>query len=459
MMAITGRSGPDGVAAPAARRGSARTARAQRWLARVALSCAATAAAVLIIGGGIRSIGLLAVGTAGIVTCLVAVWWALTHRGIMRWCAAVLALATPAAVVGSYVRAGLLWVVAVCGGLCWVAAAAGHAALSGTSRPRPPREYATPRPCRPYLIMNPRSGGGKVGAFGLADAARRLGAEVTVLDTSEYVDVAALARKAVDAGADLLGVAGGDGTQALVAGIAAENGLPFMVISAGTRNHFALDLGLDRENPASCLDALTDGVELWIDLGLVGDRTFVNNASFGAYAALVEHPEYRDDKAGTALELLPDLLAAQHGPHLQVKTGQTVLSGPQAALVSNNAYQSGDVAGLGRRARLDRGVLGVLTVTIRGTADVAGLVRGRRSQAVSRLTAEEVVIDADAPCIPVAIDGEAGSMPTPVRCRIRPGALRVRVPRTRPGVPDPRPALDWTRITRVAGFSPRGEAS
>jgi len=66
-----------------------------------------------------------------------------------------------------------------------------------------------------------------------------------------------------------------------VAGIAAEHGLPFLVISAGTRNHFALDLGLDREDPVRCLDALTDGVELRADRGIIADRTFVNNASFG----------------------------------------------------------------------------------------------------------------------------------------------------------------------------------
>jgi diacylglycerol kinase family enzyme len=115
------------------------------------------------------------------------------------------------------------------------------------------------------------------------------------------VDVADLARQAVADGADLLVVAGGDGTQALVAGIAAEHGLAFLVISAGTRNHFAMDLGLDRENPAACLDALTDGVEQRIDLGIIGGRTFVNNASFGAYAELVQSPAYRDDKRGTTL--------------------------------------------------------------------------------------------------------------------------------------------------------------
>ena len=104
--------------------------------------------------------------------------------------------------------------------------------------------------------MNPRSGGGKVAKFGLDGKAAGLGARVALLEGPGVVDVAALARQAVDDGADLLGVAGGDGTQALVAGIAASRDVPMMVISAGTRNHFALDLGLDRDDPATCLDAL-----------------------------------------------------------------------------------------------------------------------------------------------------------------------------------------------------------
>ena len=167
--------------------------------------------------------------------------------------------------------------------------------------------------------MNPGSGGGKVAKFGLNDKATALGAQVSLLEGPGIVDVAALARQAVDGGADLLGVAGGDGTQALVAGIAAGRDVPMMVISAGTRNHFALDLGLDRDDPSTCLDALSDGVELHIDLGLIGDRTFVNNASFGVYAEVVQSPAYRDDKTGTALQMLPDMLAGHQGAHLVVR--------------------------------------------------------------------------------------------------------------------------------------------
>ena len=143
-------------------------------------------------------------------------------------------------------------------------------------------ESDAPPPKQPFLIMNPRSGGGKVGRFALKAKAEALGAEVALLEGPEVIDVGLLAREAVAAGADLLGVAGGDVTQALVAGIAAEHDIPLLVISAGTRNHFALDLGLDREDPSRCLDALADGVELKVDLRFIGERPFVNNASFGA---------------------------------------------------------------------------------------------------------------------------------------------------------------------------------
>jgi diacylglycerol kinase family enzyme len=299
--------------------------------------------------------------------------------------------------------------------------------------------------------MNPRSGGGKVGRFGLAERARALGAEVSVLDGPGTVDVAALARQAVDDGADLLGVAGGDGTQALVAGIAAAAGVPFLVISAGTRNHFALDLGLDREDPVRCLDALTDGVEIRVDLGTIGERTFVNNASFGAYAQVVQSPAYRDDKMGTALDMLPALLAKEAEPRLRARAGASVIEAPQALLVSNNPYALNDIAGLGRRSRLDGGVLGVLGVRVANSAQAVGLLRGRHSTGLRLVLAPDVVIEADAPTVPVGVDGEALILPAPVRCAIRPGALRVRVPRDRPGVPPPAPQVSWARLFRLAG--------
>ena len=423
----------------------------QRWLARLALVAAAAAVLVPPLVAGLRqSLGLVLVGLAGLALTAAAVWWALAHKGLVRALAVVLAVAAPLTVLLLYTRARLTWVVLVALGLLALAVAAGRAALRRDAIPEKPPEYDVPPPRRPYLIMNPRSGGGKVTRFGLKDKAEALGAEVALLEGPGPVDVAALARQAVADGADLLGVAGGDGTQALVAGVAAEHGLPLLVISAGTRNHFALDLGLDREDPSRCLDALRDGVELRVDLGFIGGRPFVNNASFGAYAAVVQSPAYRDDKRRTTTEMLPGLLAGQQGPRLVARAENVTVEGPQAVLVSNNVYGMGDIAGLGRRARLDRGTLGMFAVTVNSAAQAAGLLGGRRSRGLISLAGPEVVVDADAAQIPVGVDGEALLLDTPVRCTVQPGALRVRVPRDRPGVPDPKPIMDWKRLWQIA---------
>jgi len=364
----------------------------------------------------------------------------------------VLVVAAPVLIVVAFVRQHLVWVAVVAVALLAAAAAAARAALRTEGQDAAMPTVPAARPRHPFVIMNPRSGGGKVTKFGLKDKAEALGAEVALLEGPGIVDVAALARQAVADGADLLGVAGGDGTQALVAGIAAEHHLPFLVISAGTRNHFALDLGLDREDPAACLDGLTDGEELRVDLGIIGGRTFVNNASFGAYAEVVQSPAYRDDKRGTTLQMLPDLLKGHQGARLSAQAAGTTIEGPQALLVSNDPYGMGDVAGLGRRARLDAGTLGVVAIRIDSASQAAGLLRRGHGHGLTTLTAGEVTVDADAPQIPVGIDGETVMLPTPVRATIQPRALRVIVPRQRPGVPAPKPPLEWPRLRQLASF-------
>jgi diacylglycerol kinase family enzyme len=427
----------------------------QGWLARLALVAAAAAVLVPLAAVGFKAALAVAIsGVAGLALTLAGVWWALAHKGLVRWLAVAVAVLAPLGVLVLYTSRGLLWVVVVALGLVAVAVAAGRAALAGEVVPEQMPEHQVPPPQRPFLIMNPRAGGGKVGRFGLKDRAEALGATVAVLEGPGTVDVGALARQAVADGADLLGVAGGDGTQALVAAVAAEHDVPLLVISAGTRNHFALDLGLDRDDPSRCLDALGDGVELRVDLGVIAGRPFVNNASFGAYAAVVQSPAYRADKARTTLDQLPGLLAGQEGPRLVARADKVAVQGPQAVLVSNNPYGMGDIAGLGRRARLDRGTLGMFAVTVQSAAQAAGLLAGTHSRGLTRLAAPQVVIDADTAQVPVGVDGEALVLDTPVRCVIQPAALRVRVPRDRPGVPDPKPIMDWNRLRQLALTGP-----
>jgi len=409
----------------------------------------------LVVVAGLKSLAMLALGVAAAVVSVASAYFFLSRRGLWRWLSLTVFILVPVAVIVVYAFEDLLWIAFVSAAIWLLASMTARLALTGKQADWQMPEHPAQPPARhPYFIMNPRSGGGKVEEFDLKRKAEGLGAEVFLIGGPEPVDVAQVAREAVDQGADLLGVAGGDGTQALVAGIAAEHGLPFVVISAGTRNHFALDLGLDREDPSACLNALSDGVELRVDLGVINGQTFVNNASFGAYAEIVETPAYRGDKVNTTLNTLPDLLQGHRGAHLRARAGGTEIDGPQALLVSNNPYGTGDIAGLGRRVRLDRGILGVVAVTVSSAAQAIGLLRGSHATGLTVLTAEKIEITADTPQIPVGVDGESVLMSTPVTCTVSPGALRVWVPHDRPGVPAPKARMDWTMLRHLAGFSP-----
>jgi len=161
-------------------------------------------------------------------------------------------------------------------------------------------------PRRPVLFVNPRSGDGKAARAGVAERARAKGIEAVILAPGQ--DLAALAREAVTAGADALGMAGGDGSLAVVAAAAAAHGIPFVCVPAGTRNHFALDVGVDRHDVTGALDAFTGGVERLIDMAEVNGRTFLNNVSLGIYGEAVRSPAYRDAKARTLLEIAAEVM-------------------------------------------------------------------------------------------------------------------------------------------------------
>jgi diacylglycerol kinase family enzyme len=430
-----------------------RSAPEQHWLARLSFVLVALAVVFVAVFAELKSLTMLAVGLVGAAVSLAAAYFFLSRRGVWRWLSLAVFVLTPIAVIAVFALRNLLWVAAVAAAIWLLASMTARLALVRDHPDwRMPEHPAEPPARRPYLIMNPKSGGGKVERFDLKRKAEERGAEVFLIDGSEPVDVAKVAREAVAQGADLLGVAGGDGTQALVAGIAAEHGLPFVVISAGTRNHFALDLGLNRDDPSACLGALSDGVELRVDLGRINGQVFVNNASFGAYAEVVETPAYRGDKLNTTLNLLPDLLQGQRGVRLSARADDTEIRSPQALLVANNPYGTGDIAGLSRRARLDAGVLGVIGVKVRNVQQAIDLLRGRRAVGVRVLSTKKVEITADAPQIPVGVDGEALSMSTPVVCTISPGALRVWVPRDRPGIVPPKPPINWARLWHLAGI-------
>jgi diacylglycerol kinase family enzyme len=235
-----------------------------------------------------------------------------------------------------------------------------------------------------WLLVNPCSGE-RSGVEELVAAATEHGVETHVLREGE--SAAALAR---EAHADVLGVAGGDGSLAPVAEAAIARGLPFVCVPFGTRNHFARDLGLDRDDPIGALGAF-DGTERRVDVGRANERLFLNNVSIGAYAVLV-HAGWR--RVLDALRLRQRLTV--DGESLRTRV----------LLVGNNAYTL-----TGSRERLDEGLLHLYTP--------AGELR----------TATRVVVGTQRKQVRAAIDGEGVVLSTPIELTIEPGALRVLVPR------------------------------
>ena len=286
----------------------------------------------------------------------------------------------------------------------------------------------------PVLICNPWSGGGKVAQFGLVELAKDLGVEVVMLDHG--LDLEQLARDAIARGSDCLGMAGGDGSQALVASIAIEHGLPFVCVSAGTRNHFALDLGIDREDPRLSLNAFRDGIERRIDYATVGDRLFVNNVSLGIYATIVQQEGYREAKAETTRSLVPEMLGRTKEPFdLQfTEPSGTEVDGAFLIQVSNNPYVLGATLDASQRRRLDTGSLGVVAISASTGKEAAqvfalsALGQRRRSPYWHEFTAERFEVRSRSGMAYVGIDGEALELETPLEFEIHPQGLLLLVP-------------------------------
>jgi diacylglycerol kinase family enzyme len=386
--------------------------------------------------------------------------YAVTRTGIRRILAVALALlALGAAVVLAFAAARGLLVLGLVVALILVGGVAARHALgrdikSLKSSPTP--GMAVGPASRPVLLMNPKSGGGKVERFDLVAEAQRRGITPVVLAPGD--DLLELARQAVAGGTDVLGMAGGDGSQALVASVAARHDLGFVCVPAGTRNHLAMDLGLDREDVVGALDAFGQAVERRIDLGLVGDRVFVNNATAGLYAKIVQSPAYRAHKVGTALELLPGMLGPDATPFDLRFTGPdgTQHASAHLILVSNDRYQLGSGEGFGSRRHIDDGTLGIVAATFQSSAEIARLLesgaagRSWRPPGWVEWSDTSFEIHSDQP-VEVGLDGEALVLDPPIRFRTLPGALRVRIPLGAPGYSPAAaaPTPGWAGITAM----------
>jgi diacylglycerol kinase family enzyme len=442
-----------------------------RVLAAVSLLAAASAVLLVVVAALDNSKGLV-VALLGAVVLIGAGWTAVSRRGTPRAIALLVAAGGLALLLASIGIADVVWWRALGAAvLCMVSVAAARLALhTGIDelRAAPTPGNPVPAAVHPVLLMNPKSGGGKAVKFDLAGECAARNIEAVVLGRDD--DLLKLAEDAIAGGADVIGMAGGDGSQALIATVASRHGIPHVVVPAGTRNHFALDLGLDRDDVVGALDAFGDAVERTIDLATVNGRVFVNNASLGLYAKIVQAAEYRDAKMRTAAAMLPDLLGPDAQPLDLQYTGPdgTAHETAHMVLVSNNAYQLADFSGRGTRERIDRGLLGVVTARIEGVRaaeqfvalNAAGQVR--RFSGWHEWTTPRFRIDSGGP-VEIGVDGEAMTLDPPLVFESLPAALRVRLPGHAPGVSPAARRISRSTLgelwTIVAGRSPTSDVS
>jgi diacylglycerol kinase family enzyme len=410
----------------------------QQALAVIALIAAAVLVVVVLVFL-LRNGAYIVLGVAGLIVASGSGWWMITERSVRRAMGiagvvlgvGALAVALVGSAVGTEQR---ILRVALVGALLTVMIVAARGALGGDAHEvdRQRSHRASP-PGHPVLICNPWSGGGKVKRFGLIELATDLGIETLVLDRG--LDLEQLARGAIAQGADCLGMAGGDGSQALVASIAIEHDVPFVCVSAGTRNHFALDLGIDRKDPRHSVYAFRDAFERRVDYATVNGRLFVNNVSLGVYATIVQQESYRDTKVETSKTLLPELLGkTEHPFDLQFVTPDgTEVNGSFLIMVSNNPYVLGATFDVSQRRRLDSGELGIFAVnaaTGREAAQVmtfALLGRSGKSGHAYEFTSGTFEVRSRSGKAFAGIDGEALELETPLEFRIHPKGLRMLV--------------------------------
>ncbi len=421
-------------------------------VALVALGAVVAALVVLVV----RNVPALLAALAALSIAGAAGWLAITRTGSARLLAIVLAAAALVGGAAALVLFGALDELAVLVVAVAAFAAASWRALGGKARQeqvaaREPGARAAGSARTAVLLMNPKSGGGKVERFDLVNEARKRGITPLVLERGD--DLRALAHEAARS-ADVIGMAGGDGSQALVAQVAMEHGLPYVCIPAGTRNHLALDLGLDRQDVVGALDAFIGDRERVIDLAFVNDRIFVNNVSLGVYAEIVQSDAYRDAKLATVEEMLPKLLGPEATPfdlRFQGPDGGDQETA-QIVLVSNNHYVLDHLGGMGSRPRLDSGQLGILAIEIANAAQAAKLVSLNALGQPSRFegwlewSAPDFEVSSGQP-IAAGIDGEAVVLESPLRFTMTPGALTVLLPPNAAGVS---PAALRPGLTRSA---------
>lgn len=307
---------------------------------------------------------------------------------------------------------------------------------------------------KPFLLVNSGSGGGHTQSAIVATA-QQLGVDHHVVQPGD--NFADIVDAAIAAGADVLAAAGGDGTLCTVADIAMAHELPMIVVPAGTRNHFALDVGLSLDDPATVLrQSLGSGHEFRVDVGAVNGTTFLNNASLGLYPIAVSQSGYRKHKVKSFVNAATEAVRSDKGGTARLTTevpGVGIVDlapGSSCVMVVNNAYAPTFAPGARLRPRLTAGEVWMYAA---GGLDLDGrplevaahsleaLIKKQAIRAVSG--ADHITIDSDVTDVPIAVDGEVRpDLTAPFHFQSRHAALRLLVP-TDPAPTTLQVSLSW----------------
>lgn len=236
---------------------------------------------------------------------------------------------------------------------------------------------------------------------------------------------------------DLVVAAGGDGTVSTIAAAAARTGKVFGVIPCGTLNHFARDTGipLDLGEAARVLAA---GHTRALDIGVVNDHVFINNASVGAYPRLVWERS-RARERGLPRPIAMTLAVTRTWLNLRSVTARLCVDNREFVrrtpfiFIGNSEYE---VTGtdIGKRMTMTDGKLSLYMAPRFGRGHAlllpfhvlfGTLERHERFEAMQ---AASIVIDMPRPRVSVALDGELRMLESPLRFSIHHGALTTVVP-------------------------------
>lgn len=269
-----------------------------------------------------------------------------------------------------------------------------------------------------------------------------LGAKITLKVLDQGSQLLPETKKALADGYQTIVAAGGDGTICTVAETLSGSTTVMGILPFGTFNYFARSLDLPMELEAAT-KVIVDGHTVPLRVATVNDRIFLNNASLGAYPAILEQREqiYRRwgrTQIAAYWAVIKTLVTVRSSLRLTLKIdGKTRVVRTPLVFVVNNAYQLQQLSLEGT----DKIKAGQLAVFIAPDATRIGLIRHASAVALGVAAAErnfelvggkDVVIErtgrGSRRSSTVAKDGERERMQGPFRFQVVKNALRVLVP-------------------------------